>query len=73
MKKEMILNRQKMFSSLFQQSEYLIATFIGLNISEKNMIWALIVLVKSRFSSAKERLTELFAYCLQDAILLRYP
>ena len=39
----------------------------------KNMIWALIVLVKSRYSSAKERLTELFAFCLQDAILLRYP
>ena len=37
MKKEMILNRpwQKMFFSLLQQSEYLIATCIGLNISEK--------------------------------------
>ena len=32
-----------MLFSLLQQSEYLIATFIGLNISEKNMIWALIV------------------------------
>ena len=63
-----------MLFSLLQQSEYLIATFIGLNISEKNMIWALIVLVKSRFSSAKERLTEHFAFCrLQDAILLKYP
>ena len=30
-------------------------------------------LVKSRYSSAKERLTELIAFCLQDAILLRYP
>ena len=62
-----------MLFSLLQQSEYLIATFIGLNISEKNMIWAFIVLVKSRYSSAKERLTELFAFCLQDSILLRYP